>query len=491
MVAILRSAVLDAPVDTVWRVLRDFNSHHLWHPQVAASEIENGWAADQPGCVRRFRLRDGAELREQLIALSDRDRSFTYCILDSPIPLIDYVATVRLRPVTDGGRTFWEWRSSFRAPPGREDELARLVAHNIYDEGFDGLRGLLARGGGTRVMDAALAPSLAARAEPMEAEAIVLRQYGGPEVLVAERISVPPPGPGEARLRQTAVGVNYLDVYVRTGEYPLLTPPGTPGVEAAGMVLEVGEGVTHILPGDRVAYACLPVGSYAELRTMKADQLVVLPDAIDDQTAAAVLLKGLTAECLVRRAHRVKRGEVVLVHAAAGGVGLLLCQWAKHLGATVIGTVSTPDKARLAREAGCDYPIVAAAGNFVERVLEITAGKGADAIYDGIGKASFAGSLHALARCGHLVAYGHASGPPEPVAQTTLTEKSATISGPVIFHYTADPQDLRTMAQNLFRMIASGALRVSINQRFPLSQAAEAHRALEGRRTSGSTILAP
>ncbi len=491
MVAIFRSAVLDAPVDTVWRVLRDFNSHYLWHPQVAVSEIENGGAADQPGCVRRFRLRDGSELREQLIALSDREYRFTYCILDAPIPLIDYVATVSLRPVTDGGRTFWEWRSNFRTPPGREDELARLVAHDIYDGGFAGLRAFLARGGGTRALDAALAPRLAPRAGPMEAEAVVVRRHGGPEVLVAERVSVPPPGPGEVRLRQTAAGVNYVDVYVRTGEYPFLTPPGTPGVEAAGMVLEVGEGVSHILPGDRVAYACLPVGGYAALRTMKADQLVVLPDAIDDETAAAVMLKGLTAECLLRRTHRVRRGEVVLVHAAAGGVGLLLCQWAKYLGATVIGTVSTPEKARLARDAGCDYPIVTAAEDFAERVREATQGRGADVIYDGVGKTSFAGSLKSLARRGHLVVYGHASGPPEPIAHSALAEKSATVTSPVIFHYTAEPQDLRAMAQNLFRMVASGALRVSINQRLPLSQAAEAHRALEGRRTTGSTILLP
>jgi hypothetical protein len=263
MAAVIRSAIIDAPIAAVWKVLRDFNSHTLWHPRVITSGIEESMPADAAGCVRRFRLVDGAELREQLIALSDRDHSFTYCILDAPIALLDYVATVRLRPVTDGDRTFWEWRSTFHAPPGQDAELARMVAHDIYDAGFEGLRRFLARGGEEP------GPSSAARRVPstsretLEVPAIILRQHGGPETLVAERTSVPPPGPGEVRLRHTAIGVNYLDVYVRTGLYPLLPLPGIPGVEAAGWVTDVGEGVAHILPGDRVAYACLPPGRQA------------------------------------------------------------------------------------------------------------------------------------------------------------------------------------------------------------------------------------
>jgi NADPH2:quinone reductase len=488
MVAIMRSAVLNAPIDAVWRVLRDFNSHHLWHPEVVASEIEESLSPDQPGCVRRFRLRDGAELREQLIQLSDRDFSLTYCILDSPIPLLDYVATVRLRPVTDGGRTFWEWRSTFGTPPGREDELAGMVARDIYEAGFAALEAFLGRGGGTRLRAASgPAPST----DAIEAEAIVVRDHGGPAALVAEQVRVPVPGPGEVRLRHTAIGVNYIDVQLRSAPNALLTPPATPGVEGAGEVMEVGEGVTHILPGDRVAYACLPVGSYAAVRTMPAHQLVVLPPGIDDETAAAAMLKGLTAEYLLHRTHRVERGNTVLVHAAAGGVGLLLCQWAKHIGATVIGTVSTPDKARLARDAGCDYPIVAPLAGFAPQVREITGGHGADVVYDGIGKATFAGSFEALAMRGHLVLYGHATGMPDPISHATLAEKSATVTRPALFHYIAAPEDLRDMARNLFRMIESGALRVSINQRFPLRQAADAHRELEARRTTGSTILLP
>jgi NADPH:quinone reductase-like Zn-dependent oxidoreductase len=489
MVAIFRSTIIDQPIDAVWRVLRDFNSHYLWHPEVAESEIEGGLPADQTGCVRRFRLKGGEELREQLITLSDRDYISTYCILDSPIPLLDYVATVRLRPVTDGGRTFWEWRSTFRTPPGREDELASQVATNIYEGGFAALAAFLAKGGEARLRAATAQP--VARGETVEAEAIVVRDHGGPPVLVAETVRVPPPGPGEARLRQTAIGVNYLDVRLRAGPNGLLKPPATPGVEAAGEVMEVGEGVSHILPGDRVAYAALPVGSYAAIRTLPAHHLVVLPPGIDDETAAAAMLKGLTAEYLLHRTCRVQRGDVVLVHAAAGGVGLLLCQWARHLGTTVIGTVGTPDKARLARDAGCDYPIVAPDHDFAAQVREITKGHGADVVYDGIGKASFAGSFEALAMRGHLVLYGEATGMPDPISHAMLAGKSATVSRPVLFHYTAAPDMLRDMARNLFRMIESGALKVSINQRFPLREAAEAHRQLEGRLTTGSTILLP
>src|SRR5262249_16174171 len=232
-------------------------------------------------------------------------------------------------------------------------------------------------------------------------------------------------------------------------------------------------------------------GSYAAMRTMPAAQLVPLPQAIDDQTAAAAMLKGLTAEYLLHRTHRVERDDIVLVHAAAGGVGLLLCQWAKHIGATVIGTVSTPEKARLARDAGCDYPIVAPLADFAGRVKDITRGHGADVVYDGIGRASFAGSFEALALRGHLVLYGHATGMPDPISHALLAEKSATVTRPMLFHHTAEPENLRAMAQNLFRMIESGALRVMINQRFALAHAGEAHREIEGRRTTGSTILLP
>jgi NADPH:quinone reductase-like Zn-dependent oxidoreductase len=304
------------------------------------------------------------------------------------------------------------------------------------------------------------------------------------------RVTVLPPGPGQVRVRQTAIGINYIDVYCRTGAYPLLTPPGTPGMEACGFVVDVGEGVVGILPGDRVAYAAPPVGAYAAIRNMPASALVVVPQEIDDETAAAAMLKGLSAEYLLHRVHRVRAGDRVLIHSAAGGVGLLLCQWAKKLGATVIGTVSTADKARLARDHGCDYPIVSRGTGFLKAVQDATRGGGCDVVYDGIGKASFLESFEALAMCGHLVSYGQASGPLDPVDPAMLSRKSASLTRPVLFHFTADPETLRAMAANLFAAIAGG-LRAAPRQRYPLAEAARAHRDLEGRRTVGASILVP
>jgi NADPH:quinone reductase-like Zn-dependent oxidoreductase len=486
VIRVTRSAVIDAPIERVWAVLRDFNSHTAWHPIVAQSEIEGGESADQVGCVRNFRLKDGAHVREQLLALSDEDHISTYCILDATIPLQRYVATVQLKRVTDGNRTFWHWQSTFDAPRGREREFAELVGKGVYESGFEGLR--------TYLRQARNAPAPAPRRSAggaLRGPAIVIDRYGGAEELKLREADAPAPGPGEARLRQTAIGVNYIDVYVRRGLYPLLTPPGIPGMEAAGEVIDVGEGVTGILPGDRVAYACPPVGAYAQYRTMKADQLVVLPDTIDDETAAALMLKGMSAEYLLQRVHRVQRGDTVLVHSAAGGAGSLLCQWAKHLGATVIGTVSTEEKARAARAAGCDHPVVAGRDDWVARVREITVGRGADVVYDAVGKDTLAGSLDVLALKGHLVSYGESSGNPEPPALAALSAKSATLSRPVLFHYTADPKDLREIAGNVFDMVARGALKADLRQRYRLAEAARSHADLEARRTIGASILLP
>ena len=486
MIKVTRSAVIDAPIERVWAVLRDFNSHAAWHPIIAESAIENGESVDQVGCVRTFTLKDGNQVREQLLALSDDDHVSTYCILDATIPLRRYVATVQLKRVTDGNRTFWHWQSTFDVPRGREREFAELVGKNVYEAGFEGLRTYL----GKSRADVAPAPRRSARGA-IRCGAIVIDRHGGADELKLRSVDVAPPGAGEARLRQTAVGVNYIDVYVRTGLYPLLSPPGVPGMEAAGEVVDVGDGVTGILAGDRVAYACPPVGAYAQYRTLKADQLVRLPDAIGDEAAAALMLKGMSAEYLVRRLYRVQRGDFVLVHSAAGGVGLLLCQWAKHLGATVIGTVSTEAKARAARAAGCDHPIVTTRDDFVVRTREITGGRGADVVYDGVGKETLAGSLEALATPGHLVSYGQSSGAPEPPPLTALSAKSATFSRPVLFHYTADPAVLREMAGNVFDLVTRGLLRVEIGQRYPLAEAARAHRDLEARRTIGASVLMP
>lgn len=323
------------------------------------------------------------------------------------------------------------------------------------------------------------------------AKAVRIHATGGPEVLVWEEVEVGDPGPGMARIRHGAVGLNYIDTYHRRGLYPLEKLPAVLGMEGAGVVDAVGPGVTHLEVGERVAYAAPPPGAYGQVRLMSADQLVRLPDAIDDRTAAAMMLKGLTAQYLLRRTHPVRAGETVLVHAAAGGTGLILCQWAKHLGATVIGTVGNRDKAALAAAHGCDHPIVYRDVDFAAAVAELTAGRGADVIYDGVGRATFEGSLASLATFGHLVSFGQASGPVPPFDIARLSPRSASLTRPVLFHYTARRNELEEMAGELFALVAQGILRIEVNQTYALEDAAKAHRDLEARRTTGSTVLIP
>jgi NADPH:quinone reductase len=325
----------------------------------------------------------------------------------------------------------------------------------------------------------------------LQGHGMLVSRFGGPEVLVSSTVAAAAPGPGEVRVRHTMIGVTYIDVYVRRGEYRMIEPPAAPGMEAAGIVLDIGEGVSHLLPGDRVAYACAPPGAYVDVRTLAADQVVALPDDINDETAAALMLKGMSAEYLLHRSHRVRAGEVALVHAAAGGVGLLICSWAKTLGARVIGTASTEDKARLARTHGADAVIVARDGKFADAVKDATHGAGADVIYDGLGGPAHAENLAALAMCGHWIAYGHSGGPHDAIDTNALSAKSATLSLPVLFHYTATRTRLDEIAHALFAAIRGGVVRPEIRHRYPLSAVADAHRDLESRRTMGQIVLRP
>lgn len=323
-------------------------------------------------------------------------------------------------------------------------------------------------------------------------KAIRIHEYGSPEVLRWEEVSVGEPGPGQVLVRHTAVGLNFIDIYHRTGLYPVAGFPSGLGVEAAGRVEAIGAGVKEVKVGDRVAYAGGPLGAYAELRVMPAERLVPLPDDIDDRLAAAMLLKGMTAQYLLRRTHRVQPGEVVLIHAAAGGVGLLACQWAKHLGATVIGTVGSDEKAELARAHGCDYVIVYTRENFAQRVREITDGKGVPVVYDSVGQATFAGSLDCLMPLGLLVSYGNASGAVQPFRLTLLAEKgSLYITRPTLFTYTATREVLLATAAELFAVVRSGAVKIEARQTYALADAALAQRDLEARKTTGATVLLP
>lgn len=323
-------------------------------------------------------------------------------------------------------------------------------------------------------------------------QAIRVHEHGGPETMRPERVDVPAPGAGEALVRHTVIGVNYIDVYFRTGLYQPPGLPFTPGMEGAGVVEAVGDGVRDLAVGDRVAYASPPPGSYAEQRVIAADRLVPLPAGISDEQAAGMMLKGMTAQYLLRRAYRVQPGDAVLIHAAAGGVGLIACQWARHLGATVIGTVGSEEKAELARAHGCEHPIRYRDEDFVERVREITGGAGVAAVYDSVGRDTFERSLDCLRRRGTLVSFGQSSGPVPPFDVGLLAKKgSLFLTRPTLFHYTGERDELLATARELFEVVEQGVVRIEVNERFPLAEAADAHRALEGRRTTGSTVLIP
>jgi len=321
--------------------------------------------------------------------------------------------------------------------------------------------------------------------------AIRIHQTGGPEVLRWEEVAIGAPAAGEAQVRHEAVGLNFIDIYHRSGLYPLPLPSGL-GLEGAGVVEDVGSGVTDLAPGDRVAYAGGPPGAYAEVRNMPADRLVKLPAAIDCRTGAAMMLQGMTAQYLLRRTYRVQPGETILVHAAAGGVGLIVCQWAKALGCTVIGTVGSDEKAALARAHGCDYPIVYTRENFVERVREITRGEGVPVVYDSIGRDTFQGSLDCLRPLGMMVTFGNASGPVPPVDTLELSRRgSLYLTRPTLFTYAAKRSDLLQMAGELFEVVQSGRVKIEVGQTYPLREAARAQEDLAARRTTGSTVLLP
>jgi NADPH2:quinone reductase len=321
-------------------------------------------------------------------------------------------------------------------------------------------------------------------------KAIRIHQHGGPEVLKWEEVDPGQPGPGEALVRHEAVGLNFIDVYHRTGLYPLPALPATPGLEAAGVVEAVGEAVTEVAAGDRVAYAGVPPGAYAELRRIPAHRLVKLPAGISAQQAAAMMLQGMTARYLLKGCWHVGPGTKLLIHAAAGGVGLIVCQWARHLGATVIGTVGSPEKAEVARAHGCEHPIVYAREDFAARVKDLTNGRGVDVVYDSVGQATFMKSIDCLRPMGMMVSFGQSSGSMPPFDLAILAQKgSLFLTRPSLMTYTAVREDLLAHARDLFAVVQSGAVKVEVSRTYPLAEASRAHRDLEGRKTTGSSIF--
>src|SRR6266487_4415897 len=320
-------------------------------------------------------------------------------------------------------------------------------------------------------------------------QAIRFAKTGGPEVLEWQPVDVGKPGPGQVRLKHSAVGLNYIDTYQRSGLYPMPMPSGL-GSEAAGVIEEVGPGVSGLKPGDRVAYAGGPLGAYSEARVMPADRLVPVPDGITDQAGAAMMLKGMTAWYLIRRTHVVKPGDTILIHAAAGGVGLIVCQWAKHLGATVIGTVSSDKKAAVARAHGCDHPIVYTREDFAVRVRDITGGEGVPVVYDSVGKATFEDSLKCLRRRGVMASFGEASGDPDPMPPRRLGALgSIYLTHPSLSNYTVTRAELDATANDLFKMVSSGKIKIEISRTYRLQDAQRAHADIESRKTTGSIVM--
>ncbi|MCW8916476.1 MAG: quinone oxidoreductase [Magnetovibrio sp.] len=323
-------------------------------------------------------------------------------------------------------------------------------------------------------------------------KAIRVHEYGGADVLQWEDVDVPEPGPGEIQVRHTAMGLNFIDVYMRTGLYPLPALPSGIGLEGSGFVAEVGEAVTDLEIGDRVAYASPPPGAYAELRNIEADRVVKIPDSINDKTAAAMMLQGMTAQYLLRQTYEVQPGDTILIHAAAGGVGLIVCQWAKYLGATVIGTVGSPEKAELAKAHGCDHAVLYREENFKDRVQDITNGEGVAVVYDSIGKDTFMDSLGCLQMRGTMVTYGNASGPVDPFEPGILGKMgSLYVTRPSLFNYAHNKDSITAMAEELFDVVSGGHVKIEIQQEYLLSNVAQAHKDLEARKTTGSTILLP
>ena len=483
---VVRSTIIDAPIERVWAVLRDFNSHDEWHDVVDNSRIEGDERSDQVGCVRSFTLKDGNRIREQLLTLSDTEHKSTYCIVEATVPLQRYVSTVTLKPVTDGNRTFWHWQSTFATPPGMKRELHDMVAQGVYEAGFANLRRHLQKGEDLQPRGGEAMPS--ALALPMRR--VVVHRYGEAEALQAESAEAAAPGDGEVRIQQRAIGVNFFDVYLRRGWMPALLPlPGVPGMEAAGTVLDVGPNVGGLLPGDRVAYLGPVPGAYCSVRCVPATWVLRLPAAIEVDTAAALLLKGITADFLLRDLGHVGPGTRVLVHAAAGGVGLLVCAWARRLGAVVVGTVSSDAKARVARAHGCEHVIVTRDYRFADAVQRACGG--ADVVIDGLGDAARDENLAALARRGHWISLGQATGALTPLPPDSLLVKSLTFSRPVVFDYVATHAQLAERAQRVWGALGDGTLKVPPIERFTLDAAAQAHARLESRATIGALILTP
>jgi NADPH:quinone reductase len=489
-VEVRRSAVIEAPIDRVWNVLRDFGGYDRWHPEVTDCLVENDLDGDVVGCVRHYRLGEEIEFREQLLRHGDSDRSYAYAILDSPLPVFDNVTTITLKPVTDSDRTFLNWSARFRTSTPRAKELEDLVGRRIFEAGFTGLRSFLADEvePSVRVEAELEKPALVAAGEPLPGRVIVLESIGGPEVMAVRDIMVPAADNERVRVRLKAVAVNHIDLLYRRGLAPELDLPGTPGLEGVGEIIDVGERVNGLFPGDRVAWVSRSAGSYGELRLVNARECVPLPDDVSD-LEASTLFKGLTAGLLLGRIFRAAVGNTILIESAAGGLGHILCQWAAAMELNVIGTVSSDAKARFARDHGCNHPLIPVrAGEVRDEVMRITNGRGVDFVAHDGRSLKLDEAAGCLARFGHLASIGDGGGSAAVLKMDLLRQRSLTISAHDCLEYFGDPLYLQRSAHHYFTRLRNRTV-IPVVESMPLSRASEAHRKLETRQNMGVITL--
>ena len=493
-ISVIRSAVIEAPIERVWALLRDFNSHHQWHPAVVNSHMENDLDGDVVGGVRRFSLADSAEIREQLLYHNDAVHTFSYSILDSPLPLFEYVATLSLRPITDANHTFLDWRSQFKTSKERAAELENFVGKQIYEGGIAGLRKLLFTKTtqfsqlGKKQEEVSF-PKIE-KGDSLPCKAVAQAPADNPEIISLIDLTVPPPKPGQVRIRLTAMGINPMADSSRTESNKELAAYWTPSIEGVGEVLDVGQQVHGLFSGDRVAYIDDGFGAYAEIRCVDADACIHLQDSISD-IQASILFKGISAQVVLNRIFNAGSGSIIMLQSAPGGLSHILSQWAKSIGMTVIGTVFTTDEARFSRSHGCDYPIVGSDdGALRNEVMRITNGRGVD-YWVHHGKEHYMDTaLSCMARFGHIAVLGNHSKQSIAIDVAALNQRSLTVSVPSLLDYLRQRSYLQRLAQKVFNEIEKKNIIPAIKT-FPLNQASDAFNELNTRETMQALSLIP
>jgi NADPH2:quinone reductase len=486
---VIRSAIIAEPIERVWAALRDFGGHSRWHPDMSHSQVENGLDGDVVGCVRRCRIGEQTELREQLVQHSDLHHLCSYAVLDSPLPLVDHLTTLRLRPVTDSGQTFLHWSAEFRTSKSRAAELNDWLI-GVFEAGLRGLRSYLADEAEPSPRAAAEEPAPVAPGELLACRRVLVESKGGPEGMALREVAIAAPEAGQVRIRQKAVAVNRLDILQRKGLMEGIEPLGTPGLEGMGEIIDVGAQVNGLYPGDRVAWVSRKPGAYTEICLRDASDCIHLPDQVSD-LEASTLLKGLSAELLLGRVFRAGPGSSIMIGSAAGGLGHIICQWARSLDMVVLGAVDTKEKARFARDHGCTYPIRLVQDRpVVDEVMRITNGRGVDYWVFDSPVLDLDQALSCLARFGHLAILGGESQPSSSLETGRLKKRSLTVSCHDFLHYLRDRLYMQRSAQNYFAKLQNRIINPVVEPT-PLSQASQAHQKIESRQNLGALTLIP